>query len=326
VRTLSFLTTTLVGIAVTVVAGCTSESESPISQTPSSGVAPAQVRSLTDLTRKASPLSVNPNKYKGLEDLYVTRFGADEVEILSNKTYKQVGTISSGLDTAQGDFLDTAGNLYVADNEAGDIQEYEAGGTSPSFTYNRSMVDPNGVSVDAHGNVYDADFTGSFVNEYPQKHNTVVHSCSPGGEVEGVAIDENNDVFVAYQLVPPQPGMIAEYKGGLGGCHETKLSVTLKYAGGMVLDQHDNIIVCDQEGPTVDVIDPPYSHVTKTLGVGFEDPYHVTLSKANELVFVADVEKEAVYVLEYPSGILVRKLRRPNFIPGGAVDGPNAVY
>ena len=146
------------------------------------------------------------------KDLYIS--DVRTVVLLKNGTYKDAGTIVKGLVSPDGDFVDAAGNFYAADYDAVDIQEYKPGGKSPSFTYKRGMIDPVTVSVDSHGNVYEADYDGRYVNEYAQKSNTVMNSCSPGGGVEGVAVDASDDVFVDYNENASGSGKIAEYKGG----------------------------------------------------------------------------------------------------------------
>jgi hypothetical protein len=248
------------------------------------------------------------------------------VILLKNGSYKSAGTITKGLVSPDGDFVDAAGNFYVADYDGVDIQEYNPGGTSPSFTYRHGMIDPVNVSVDSQGNVYEADYDGWYVNEYAQKSNRVVNSCSPGGGVQGVAVDANGDVFVDYNENASGTGKIAEYKGSLAGCHETVFAPTLAFAGGMVLDAQGDLIVVDQTAPAVDVIVPPYSSIKGQLGSGYIAPFHVTLAKNNKRAFVADYLD--VFVVKYPSGSLYKSLGSANGFaaPAGAVDDPNAVY
>jgi DNA-binding beta-propeller fold protein YncE len=268
--------------------------------------------------------------YAGLHDLYVTAYGGSTLDILKNKTYKQVGGISNGLDGADGDFLDLQGNLYVANWTGVTITEYAPGGESPSFTYSASMTDPVDVSVDTHQNVYDADYSGSAVNEYAQQSNALAESCEPGGEVEGVAADKRGDVFVSYNIYTTEVtgAQIAEYKGGLAGCSETVFPLELAFAGGMVLDDKGDLVVCDQGNAVVDVIPPPYTSVARTIGSGLADPFHVTLSKDNKLAFVTDLSNDDVEVINYRTGNVIKTLGASQGLtdPAGAVDGPNAVY
>ena len=108
----------------------------------------------------------------------------------SKKSYKRRGMISNGLADPDGNFLDMSGNLDLADWELQDIVEYAPGGKTPSFVYNEGMIDPVDVTVDSHGNVYEADFNGDYaaVREYAQGSNAVLHSCFFGNGVEGVAV------------------------------------------------------------------------------------------------------------------------------------------
>jgi hypothetical protein len=341
-RTRPLLSAAVAGGALALLAACSGGSQVPA--IPGAGMTQNQSRSFSAAERsgvapkflsmlhfgKASPGSVSPARYRGLKALYVSDAGTGAVEILKNGTWASLGSISTGLGGPDGDFLDKKGNFYVANYSGVTIQEYKPHGTSPSFTYSSGMTDPVGVDVDTHGNVYEADYSSGgsgFVNEYAQGSNTVLHTCSPGGAVEGVAVDLAGDVFVDYNT-PSSGAKITEYKGGLSGCKATVLGVTLGFAGGMVLDAHSNLIVCDQTAPAVDVIDPPYSSVTGTLGSGYSDPFHVTINKANALAFVADAAAANVQVLKYPSGTNVITLGSAQGLsdPFSAVDGPNAVY
>lgn len=330
----------LISAAIVFTSGCSSGSPSPTLIQPGATAMHANTYSSKDLARSGlSPRAiallesrryaaheVKAPKGFGLKNLYVSGFEPEDVIVLKNGSYKSAGTISKGLISPDGEFADTAGNLYIADYDGVDIQEYKPGSKSPWFTYNAGMTDPVNVSVDTDGNVYEADFDGYYVNEYAQKSNTVINSCSPGGPVEGVAVDQSNDVFVDYNETPSGTGLIVEYKGGLANCQGTPLGVALDFAGGMVLDANGNLIVCDAYAPAVDVIAPPYSSITGTLGSGYSFPFHVTLSKNNKLAFVADFYD--VYVHKYPSGALVTTLGSAFGIiePAGAVDGENAVY
>lgn len=304
-------------VSTVVLPGCIDGLPGSNATMPGSGLSSPKVAALTD---------ASPSKYKGLQDLYVSDAGTHEVAVLDNKTYKEVGTISSGLSNPGGNFLDKAGNLYVA---SGGVQEYSPGGTSPSFTYDAGLSNAIDVSVDTRGNVYAVDLTSKAVIEYHQQKNAVVSSCSPGGvAVEGVAVDQHHDVFASVYI--EGVAEIIEYAGGLRGCNGTVLGASFKGApGGMAVDKNDNIIVCAQAVPAVYVIEPPYASLTKMLGSGYADPFHVTLSRNNAVAFVADGINKAVYVLDYPRGDVVTTLSGGEHglsDPVSAVDGPNAVY
>lgn len=260
------------------------------------------------------------------QDLYVVDVGSLSVKILSNGKYAQVGTIKKGLSTPDGDYLSKDGALFVANYGGKTITEYAQGATKPTFTYSQGMYAPVNVTVDAHGNVFEADYHG-YVAEYARHSNVAMHTCTPNGGVEGVAVNARGDVFVSYN---PRFGSarIAEYKGGLNGCQSKILKPQFKFVGGLALDAKGNLIVCDQQKAAVDVLKPPYAKVTSMLGSNYTGPFHITLSKSNKLAFVSDPYLPGVFVIEYPSGKLVTVLGSKNGLekPFGAVDSPNAVY
>jgi DNA-binding beta-propeller fold protein YncE len=333
--------------AAAILVGCSGSSQGPSSTLPGAGSGPYSSRSYSDLARTGvSPkyfallrlgLSPTPDrkrhrrKYKGKRDLYVSDFGTGGVVVLKNKTYTEVGTITDGVDGPDGNTIDAKGNFYEANYEGDSINEYAPGGSSPSMTYNASMLDPIGVGVDKKGNVYETDYDdgegSGFVNEYAQGSNTVTATCSPGGSVEGVAVDKSGDVFVYYNTTSGT-AKITEYKGGLSSCSGTVLTPTFEFAGGMAIDKEGDLIVCDQTGNEVEVIDPPYSSVTRVLESG-DLPFHVAINEDNKLVFVASDGDADVQVIDYATGTVVDTLSGGSqglSDPAAAVDGPNAVY
>ena len=324
---------TLVAASVGLLAGCSgSGSTMPSTLTTSNSVSHQAVgRNGTGVAPKflqllhfgMHPPSVGPN-LSNAKRLAVSDFGTGAVEVL-NGTYGLHQTITSGLNGPDGDWYDEHGNLYVANYNGPYVTEYAQNQTSPSFTYSNGLGDPIAVTTDESDNVYvgDYNFGGSgFVNEYAQGSNTILHSCSPGGAVEGIAVGETGKVFVAYN--DPNTGIahIAKYNGGLAGCHETVLGVTLGFAGGMQIANNRALVVCDQFAG-IDVIPAPYTTIATTY-TGYSDPFHVALNKGNNLMFVADVGNAAVFVQNYPSGSLVTTLGAANGLsdPAGVATFP----
>jgi DNA-binding beta-propeller fold protein YncE len=311
----------LITAAACVLAACSGRVtpyQSPsLSDLARSGVAPAL---LSDLRLEPAPVKVKPQRirYRGLRDVYVSDIGNDDVVLLKDKTYAEVDALTNGIYGPDGAFIDKKGNFYVANFEDVNIAEYAPHGTKPKFMYNAGMTDPVDVTVDGHGNVYEADYLGGFVAEYAQKSNIQLYHCSPG-EVEGVAVDQSGDVFVDFG------SSIVEYTGGLSGCVATPLGVTLESAGGMAIDRHEDLVVCDQLGQAVDVIAPPYTTVTRVLQSGYA-PFHVTINRDNRLAFVASVDDASVYVVDYATGGALATLEGKAYglsDPVAAVYGPN---
>lgn len=301
--------------------GCSS-SQSPNAIVPSSAAADSALRSPA-----VTPGALRSAHAKKRRDLYVADFGTDAVEILQNKSYRDVGVITDGISGPRDAFLDNRGNLYIANFSSSSVAEYAPGTGAPSFVYSNGMSEPAAVTTDAHGNVFEADFAAGTVNEYFQGLNEVVASCSVGYELYGVAVDSSGDVFIEYFS---EPAHLAEYPGGLKNCNEQVLSVALPYGGtspgGIALDKNNNILAAD--GSEVAVIDPPYTSIAGTIGSGFSGAMNVRLNKRNTEAFVTDPTNHTATVVSYPGGSNVTVLSTQNGLsePFAAVDWPNAVY
>jgi hypothetical protein len=327
-----FALTAAAAVAAGVLAGCSgtgSSSISPLVPTSDglrqaislrgSGIAPQYLESIH--LGAAAP-QARPNS--GGKLLAVTDFGRGATggtEVL-NGSYGLVQKIRNGMDGPDGDWYDQAGNLYVANYSGMNVQEYAPGASSPSFTYSTGLTDPINVTTDESGNVYVVDGMGGFVSEFPQGSNTPTFTCAVRGNPEGVAVTERGKVFVDLNQVGPG---VVEFPAGLGSCRNViTLGVLLIDVGGMQLDIHHNLVICDQLGLTVDIVAPPYTIVTRFISDGFGDPFHVALNKNNTLMFVADPGNFNVKVLKYPSGIPVTTLGQANglSIPAGVATNP----
>ncbi|MBV8725915.1 MAG: hypothetical protein JO078_10140 [Candidatus Eremiobacteraeota bacterium] len=264
-------------------------------------------------------LALRAAAYTAPRALYVLDKATGLVDVLKNKSYAEIGSISDG-GTPFGVALDRSGNVYVA-NTAGRIDEFPPNSNTPSFTYNAGMSSAFEVTVDNHGDVFEVD--KSSINEYYQGVNQVLYTCSISPFPSGIAVDSNNDVFVGVG----GSDQILEFVGGLRGCNPTVLGVSIQ-AYGMAVDKAGNLVVC---GPgTVDVIAPPYTSVTRTIGSGWVSPWTVAISRDNKYAFVTDINdsREVVQVVNYQTGANVTTLGGGNGLvqPIAAVDGPNAVY
>jgi hypothetical protein len=290
-------------------------SQSHHSRLSASGIAPKFVG--LQHFRQANRHGVSP--LGGKPYLYVNDVGNNAVDVLKNNTWAYITSITSSINGPDGNWVDRKGNVYVANYAGSYITEYKKTG---ALLYTYSASDAVGVTTDRKGNVYEADYNGNYVAEYPQGVNSPSATCYPGGYVEGVAVNKAGDVFVDWTNF--SAGFITKYTGGLGSCSGTLLGATVGFPGGMVLDKHQNLVICDQYYG-VDIIAPPYGSVTSTLATGFTDPFHVTVNKNNKFAFVADAGTGLVTVLKYPSGATVATLGSGNGISYayGAVDGKN---
>jgi hypothetical protein len=277
-----------------------------LAQLERTGIAPKFLSTLHALT----PVSPAKKKKGGLTELNVTDASLGEVIEFSNK-YANTGTISdSGPD---GDWIDSKGNLYVANYSSLNVTEYSKA-DSLTFTYSTSLTDPVDAAPDKSGNVYVANYgsTGAALVEYAQGSNTVKNSCNTGLNNEGVAVDSHGNVFLSGNNPNTGVGTLLEYKGGISGCSATTLGATVSFAGGLQIDNKGELVADDQLGG-IDIIPSPYSSISKTITVsGAGDYFHDALDKKNSLLFQADPSKSSVYVLKFPAGTLIKTLGSGN--------------
>ena len=269
------------------------------------GVAPQFLQML----RFGQAPDVRPEATK-LADIAVSDWGSGAVEVL-NSAYKLTATITDGLNGPDGNYYDAKGNFYVANYAGVNVTEYNKAGKL-THTYSKNLLDPINVTVDKKNRVYVADYASgqpSVVVEYPQGRDAPIATCSTKLANEGVVVDAKGDVFVSGNN-DSGTATILEYKGGMKGCHATKLKVALGYAGGLQLDAKQNLVACDQT-IGVDIIPPPYKTVGSTIP-GESDSFHVALDKANTTVFIADPASDVLLVDKYPSGAHVATLGSKN--------------
>jgi hypothetical protein len=311
------------GLAV-IAAGCSSGTSS-VPQTMSNGSSQSFVKA-SQLVRSGIDTRLGFHAYRGgvaapdaaagFSLLAVTDGDLNSI-LQFNKTYKNTGSITNGIDGADGNWIDASGNQYAAQYAAINVVEYNKAAAkkngAPTFTYTAGLTDPVGVTTDTSGNVFVADYgdgSAGVVVEYKQGKNTALASCNTGLANEGIVVDTKGDVFVSGNNPSTGTGQLVEYKGGLGKCKATALAPTTEFAGGLQLDNKNNLVACDQNTPSVDIIPPPYKATKTSLSI--QDPFHVALTKNNKLIFVASPNLEEVQVLDYPSGSAVTTLGSAN--------------
>jgi hypothetical protein len=287
---------------IALLAACTGGSQGPLAAVPSSN---ASLAANPFARALASPKSVPQGTVKPAAgtaprlDMYVGDANANAVDVLRRGNYRDVTQIRNGVNGPEDVFLDSQGNLYVANYNTSNVTEYAPGNTTaPIFTYNTGIYVPYAVAADARGNVYEGDENGH-VNEYFQQSNSVVASCLTGGYTLGVAVDANHDVFADVSL--GESAELVEFPGGLGNCSgKTVLSASIAMAGGIAVDKNGNLLVA--EGSKVAVISPPYTSASGTIGTGFSYASNVHLNGRNTWAFVTDLDAGTVTVVNYRLG------------------------
>jgi hypothetical protein len=319
----SFFWATLAAGAIVALAGCSGGG----SVAPNGGLAPG--------------IDVGASGYRGqahashsllkhvLSGLFIANLTTGEDVVLQNGTWRGLGTIQDGIGRQAGNWVDNKGNFFQTNYNSGQVVEYGFNQRHPKFTYT-GFSDPTVVTSDREGNVFVGDYnsgSNGSIAQFKDGNDTPVQKCSLPGGIEGVAVDSNHDIFVAYNNLSGQ-GNLVRFAGGLAGCSASTLRVGLGFAGGLVLDGHHNLIAVDQRNHVVDVIRPPYSRVGNTFRLPLFQPFRVALNRQENRLFVCESPHQFVDVLDYPSGKLLIALGSRNGLarPQGVTDEPNAVF
>jgi hypothetical protein len=135
--------------------------------------------------------------------LYMSSWGTASVVDVLTMNGQQVGQIANGLVEPEGLFVDTKGNLWVAN--ATNVQIYPRGSLSPSKTLTDSVGDPLDVTVCPDGTAYVADLYDNSSSNHSSIQVYAHGSTTPTGNLDYTAdfrnpfltCDTAGNVFVA---------------------------------------------------------------------------------------------------------------------------------
>jgi sugar lactone lactonase YvrE len=203
--------------------------------------------------------------------------------------------------------VDSAGNVYVADDSNHRIRKITPSGVVTTFAggsqgsadgtgTNAQFYYPDGIALDSAGNVYVAD-----------RYNNAIRKITPAGLVTtlatgfnspySVVLDSSGNVYVADTMnhvikkVTPS-GVVTTFAGsgiGAGGYYGafadgTGTNASFDYPTGVGIDSAGNLYVADAGNNRVRKITP--SGVVTTLASGLNLPFGVAVDSAGN-VYVA---------------------------------------
>jgi DNA-binding beta-propeller fold protein YncE len=229
--------------------------------------------------------------------LYIADQNNDQIDIfpLTGQMQPQVGTITAGIDAPYGLWFDRgAQELYVANQGNSTVTVYPYGSVQPVRTYSQDLSRPLYPIVDSHGELYVGNAnTGTVVEYLEGSTNAYQVLQTPGVEADGLALDKQENLYVAYRNSSGQ-GSIEEFAPG--STTGQIIGMTLDEPQGVVVVPRGNV-VATETGPTnrVDVFHP--GSQTESLELPMPSG-----SVATELVI--DCRDEFLYVSGLYSGIV----------------------
>lgn len=173
----------------------------------------------------------------------------------------------SSLNAPRGIGLDSAGNVYIAEKNAGRIGKYSST-LSGLSVINASLItgiDPSGVAIDSSNNIYVTNESTGQIRKY-DLNGTFIQSWGSIGTGNGqlsspigIAIDANGYIYVAeygnhrIQKFDSNGNFILVIGGPSSGSGNGQFN----FCTGVAIDSSGNIYVADQHNNRVQKFGPP---------------------------------------------------------------------
>ncbi len=132
--------------------------------------------------------------------LYVAENTLSKIDVYDARKYESgpVAEITDGVDTPVSLCIGADGVLYVVNNDADSISEYEAGQTDPFRTITDGLALPEFCAIDRRGNLWVTNFGANNVTEYKKGATTPSKTITSGVVLPtGIAFDRSGNLYVA---------------------------------------------------------------------------------------------------------------------------------
>ena len=226
-------------------------------------------------------------------NLAVALFAPPELRAQLTATFSgnRTTVLSGAALSPSGIALDSAGNLYVADDSSNSIIKVPAGGGTP-VTVATGLASPSAVAVDAAGNVFAAlpgtASNGSII-EIPwtgSKYGNQVTVTSGISSPSGVAVDSSDDVF----FVSSASGYVGAVPVSSWGTKTPGiLGAGLKNPSGLTIDIASDLFIADTGNNRVvalGFLGAGYS-VPVQIATGLNGPWGIAVDPVDN-IFVTD--------------------------------------
>jgi gliding motility-associated-like protein len=169
------------------------------------------------------------------------------------------------------------------------------------------FVNPTGVTVDAAGNIYVADYGGNVVKEIIAGSGTIVTLGAGFSRPWDIKVDAAGNVYVSntgdntVKEIVKSSGAVLTIGSGFS------------FPAGIALDAAGDVYVCDSNNNLIKKIAAGFTAPPVSIGDTFNDPFGIAVDP-NGNIFVADISEN---ITEIPFGggnptIVVSGLNNPN--------------
>lgn len=240
----------------------------------------------------------------GQEYLYVADQSNNQIDIfpLMKPNQPQAGTITDGIEGPYGLWFDRKHQaLYVANQDNNTVTVYEHGSITPSLTYTEDLSRPLYPIVDNHGVLYVGNANNGTVVEY-LPGSTHAHQVlqTAGSEADGLALDQNENLYVAFRTSGIGSGSIEVFAPG--STQGNVIGMTLDEPQGVIVTPNGTV-VATETGPTnrVDVF--PAGSTTESLEIPMPQGSVATelaIDCRDKFLYVSGLYSGIVFGVRYP--------------------------
>jgi DNA-binding beta-propeller fold protein YncE len=220
-----------------------------------------------------------------------------EIRIFPESGYnqQQIGSITDGVNSSYGLFVDGKRDLFVANAKT--ISAYLPGTLSPYIVLSDS-AGPLYVVKDHSGRVYASNRNGTVSVFQPGQKRPTLTLHTPGTEADGIDVDDESNVYVAYRGASGM-GSIKKFKPD--SRDGRILGMQISQPQGLQLDHAGNILVVDTGKEVLDIFRPHRTSPSQVIQAG-DGATQVVLREANDNMYLSDYRDGSVYISHYPPG------------------------
>jgi sugar lactone lactonase YvrE len=180
---------------------------------------------------------------------------------------------------------------------------------------------PQGIAVDAAGNVYIADTQNNAIKKWTAGSNAVSMLVSTGlGGPQALAVDVAGNVYIA----DTQNNAIKKWTAATASL-STLVSAGLNRPQGVALDAAGNVYIADTGNSTIKKWNAVGSNVVTLVTSGLSFPEGVAVDAAGN-VYIADSGNNAIKEWNAGTSSVTTLVSASGFLSGVAVDGAGNVY
>ncbi len=209
-----------------------------------------------------------------------------------------VGKITDGISSAYGLWIDSSGDLYVANSGSDRVVAYHRGSTTPFRTYSAGLSRPLYPVVNSAGDLWVGNANNGRIVEYRHGRTTIERTLqTEGSEVDGMDFDTQGNLYAAYRGGGHTPSIEEFSYNAWGG---TVLGMTLNAPQSVIVTKGGTILAVETQGTDrIDVFPP--GDTIPTLEVGVKNiPTQLAITSSEQNLYVSSLNTGDIWVSPYP--------------------------